>query len=136
MSLSPVDVAAYVFWKMGCIHPFIASRVIALYEMLYYEKNGEWPLSLKYVAGPGVFYIEGFKEIISGNECFVTKEGDPVRGIHGCIEYRCNPPEIPPEHRKVLEDAIKRAIGKELGELNKLVVQHPLYKSLLERGRV
>lgn len=100
------DVVAYILYRMGCTHPFTVSRVAALAELSYMSLNGERLSDLVYAAGPGVFYIEGFKEMIDADACFKKHEGDPSVKRRGCIEYTCPPPSLPEEAARLLDEAI------------------------------
>jgi hydroxypyruvate isomerase len=121
--------------RMGCVHPFVFSRVLALAELKSLEKRGKRITEdLVYVAGPGTFYIEGIKEIIESDECFVKHEGDPSTGRKGCIEYRCPPPSIPEEDKAFLDEAIEEAKNLSMEELNNRVINHPLYRKLVREG--
>ncbi len=131
MGLSIRDVVAYILGRGGCLHPFYISRILALYEMRYYGEKAVWPTDARYVAGPGVFYIEGLKELIEGDECFVRREGDPARGVHGCIEYVCSIPEIPVDHRRILDRVIDEALRMDMQSLNSAVINHELFQRLL-----
>jgi len=126
------EALAYLLHRMGCSHPFLASRVLALAELRSLEERGERPTDLTYRAGPGVFYIEELKDIIEGDECFQKHEGDPSSGRRGCIEYRCQPPSLPEEARRLLDQAIEEAKALDEMKLNELVVNHPLFKRLAE----
>lgn len=122
-----LDALAYVLYRMGCVHPFVASRVLALAELEWMEERGERLTDLDYVSGPGVFYIEGLKEAVERDPCFARREGDPSKGRRGCIEYRCNPPHLPEEARRALDRAVERALGVDEMTLNDMVVKHPLF---------
>ncbi len=126
------EALAYILSRTGCIHPFRASRILALAELKALERGLGRLTSARYGAGPGTFYIEGVKEAIEGDQCFAKHEGDPSTGRKGCIEYRCEPPELPPEARSLLDEAIEEAKGLDDMELNRRVVEHPLFKKLVE----
>ncbi|BEP16684.1 hypothetical protein PYJP_00360 [Pyrofollis japonicus] len=134
-SIKGRDAIAYILSKMGCVHPFVFSRVLALAELKSLEKRGERITEdLVYVAGPGVFYIEGVKDLIKDDTCFVKHEGDPSTGRKGCIEYQCQLPEIPAEDKAFLDEAIEEAKNLSMEELNDRVVNHPLYRKLVKEG--
>lgn len=127
------NILAYIFSKTGCIHPFRLSRILALAEVLSLKERGSRLTDLKYNYSIGVFYIEGLKEIIESDECFVKHEGDPATRRQGCIEYRCKSPiVIDEETRSILDKAIKEASKLDDFELNKLIVENPLFKKLIE----
>ncbi len=131
MPLSGRDAAAYVLAKMGCLHPFTLSRILALADLKSLEERGErLTQGLTYVAGPGVFYIEELHSIIDGDECFVKHEGDPKAGRPGCIEYQCEPPRLSEEEKRILDEAIEQAKKLSMEELNRLVTSHKLYGRL------
>jgi len=134
MRLRGRDALAYILSRMGCSHPFVASRVLALAELRSLERRGERLTDLVYRGGPGVFYIEQLKDIIEADGCFAKREGDPSRGRRGCIEYRCSPPQLPPEARRLLDEAIEEASRLDEMRLNELVVNHPLFRRLLGEG--
>ncbi|MET1101161.1 MAG: hypothetical protein ABWW69_01585 [Pyrodictiaceae archaeon] len=128
------DILAYVLSKTGCVHPFLASRIIALAETSYYKARRERLTDLKYVGDPGTFYIEGLKELVDRDECFARREGDPSIGKRGCIEYRCEQPQLASEVKRLLDEAIEEV--KRLGEfeVNKMLVEDEVFKKLLEEG--
>ncbi len=133
--LSGRDAIAYLLSRLGCVHPFRLSRVLALAELKYMEEAGERLTDLNYVAGPGVFYVEGVKELVEKDSCFYRIEGDPSKRRPGCIGYRCQPPIIADEKaRRLLEEAMERARVLSDEELNTIVVEHPLYKRLTGEG--
>jgi len=124
------NIVAYVLARAGCTHPFRISRYLALAEMEWLERKGERLTSLKYVAGPGVFFIEGLKEIVEADPCFRIHEGDPSTGRRGCVEYVCEGPELPDEVKEVIDQVIRKYSGVEDMELNKLVVEDPRFPKL------
>lgn len=129
------DAAAYVLYRMGCIHPFRLSRVLALAELKALERGLGRLTDARYVAGPGAFYIEGVKEAVEGDPCFAKREGDPAAGRKGCIEYRCEPPAgIPAEAKTLIDEAIEEARRLDDMELNRRVVEHPLFPRLAGQG--
>jgi hydroxypyruvate isomerase len=128
------DAIAYVLSKLGCQHPFVFSRIILYAELEYLKDKGERLTDFTYIGGPGTFYIEGLKEIIEPDDCFEKREGDPSKGIRGCISYRCPPPELPEEAKEYLDKAIEELKGLSDFELNKRVLEHPYYKKLVKQG--
>lgn len=126
---------AYLLGKTGCIHPFQASRILALAEIYSIQETGVKLTDAIYVAGPGVFYIEGVKEIIKENPCFEKIEGDHTTGRKGCIKYICkDEPRIPGLAKKFLDKAIDTASTLDPMQLNSLVINHPYYKQLLQNA--
>ncbi len=125
------EIVAYVLARAGCTHPFRVSRYLALAEMEWLERRGERLTKLKYVAGPGVFFIEGIKEMIENDHCFIKHEGDPSTGRKGCIEYVCEPPSLPEDVQEVVDGVIQKYSGIEDMELNRLVVEDPRFKKLV-----
>lgn len=121
---------AYILSRLGCTHPFRVTRILALAELRALERGLPRISNARYVPGPGVFYVEGFKEAIQGDDCFYKREGDPERGVRGCIGYRCEPPSIPGEIAELLDEAIEASKGLDDMELNRLVIEHPLFKRL------
>lgn len=121
---------AYILSRLGCTHPFRVTRILALAELRALERGVGRLSNMRYIPGPGVFYVEGFKEAIEGDECFTKRKGDPSRGTKGCIEYKCEPPSIPAEIAELLDEAIETARGLDDMELNRVVVEHPLFKKL------
>ncbi len=114
-------------WSLlGCAHPFRVSRIAALAELEWLQARGARLTNLKYVRGPGVFYIEGIKELVEGSPCFERRED------RGCIEYKCRPPELPRDVEVLVERLVSEASGLSDDELNKRVVNHPLYDRLFE----
>ncbi len=97
------------------------------------ERRGERLTDLRYIAAPGTFYIEGLKEIIEHDECFSRREGDPSRGVEGCVEYRCEPPSLDEEVAKLLEEVSEAARKMDRMKLHNLVLSHPLYHKIVER---
>ncbi len=125
------DAIAYVLSRLGCTHPFRLSRVLALAELKHLEREGARLTDAKYVGGPGVFYIEGVKELTETDQCFYRIEGDPGRGVRGCLGYRCGQPKLPEKAKAYLDEAIELSKNLEDVELNRMVVSHPLYKKLV-----
>nr|MEB3825221.1 hypothetical protein [Desulfurococcales archaeon] len=78
------EVIRYLLWRTGCIHPFRASRILALAELRHLEDRGSRMTSVKYVSGPGTFFIEGLKELVEEDDCISKREGDPEKGVKGC----------------------------------------------------
>jgi len=128
------DAAAYLLSRLGCVHPFTLSRALLLAELRWFEARGERLTDLRYVAAPGTFYIEGFKEIIEGDECFSKREGDPSKGVEGCIEYRCEPPRLDEEVARLLDEVAEAAKKMDRMRLHNLVLSHPLYDRIVEKG--
>ncbi|MGB9709673.1 MAG: hypothetical protein ACP5II_06385 [Infirmifilum sp.] len=128
--LEGFDAFRYVLSKAGCLHPFRASRIIALAELRYIEETNERLTNLIYVEGPGAFYVEGLKEPVEEDPCF--KRRKPEKG-HGCIEYLCSEPSIRENLRRYLDQAIMVASQLDDRALNEMVVKHPLYKKLFSR---
>jgi hydroxypyruvate isomerase len=128
------DALAYILSKTGCKHPFAVSRILLYAELEYVKDRGERLTDLTYVGGPGTFYIEGLKEIIEADSCFEKREGDPSRGVRGCIEYKCQPPELPEEARRYLDRAIEELSDLSDMELNKRVLEHPYYRKVVREG--
>jgi hydroxypyruvate isomerase len=124
------DAIAYILHRVGCVHPFRFSRILALAELAALERGRGRLTDARYVAGPGVFYIEGIEDVMKSDDCFVKHEGDPSTGRRGCIEYRCQPPSLPEEARSLLDEAIEKAAKLSDEELNKTVVNHPLFSKL------
>ncbi|MCE4606343.1 MAG: hypothetical protein F7B59_03310, partial [Desulfurococcales archaeon] len=86
-----------------------------------------------YKNGPGAFYIEGLKELVEKDSCFVKQEGDPDKGKKGCLEYTCQVNlGVGEEYLRYLDKAILEA--EKLGdmELNNTVVSDPMFANLLE----
>ena len=125
------ELVAYILARAGCTHPFRISRYLALAEMEWLKRNGERLTGLKYVAGPGVFFIEGLKEIIEADPCFRIHEGDPVTGRKGCVEYVCEVPALPDDVRAVIDEVISRYSGVGDMELNDAVVNDPRFPKLV-----
>ena len=125
-----IDALKYVLHRAGCLHPFRASRIIALAELRSLEERGERLTDAAYVAGPGVFYIEGVKEAVEGDLCLEKRRGDPERGVKGCVALHCPPPPLPVEVRRLLDWAIEEAEVLDDMELNRRVVEHPLFQRL------
>lgn len=124
------DIIAYILSRAGCTHPFRVSRLLALAEMEWLERTGKRLTDLKYVRGPGVFFIEGLKEIIEGDPCFQIHEGDTSTGRRGCVEYTCKEPDLPQDVKAVIDEVIQRFSGVGDMELNDLVVNDPRFRAL------
>jgi len=121
----------YVLYKMGCIHPFQLSRILALADILALKETGTRATDARYVAGPGVFYIEGIKERFQDDPCIDKIEGDPAAGRRGCIRYVCSEPPEPAYHaKKYLDTAISEAQVMDPKSLNEIIISHPLYKMI------
>ncbi len=127
------DILAYILAKTGCIHPFRASRFIALLDLEYLKEKGTPLTGLKYVEGPGVFFIEGVKELVESDECFNKREGDPATGRKGCIEYKCAPPKLPEEIREKLDSILEKYSKLDDMKLNEIVMKDPFFKKLTAR---
>ena len=128
--LKAIDAVKYILAKTDCIHPFRLSRILALADMKHLKEKGKRLTDATYRRGPGAFYIEGLKEEITNNPCYVKREGDPDKGIKGCIEYKCDPPELPGELAGYIDEAIKEASSLDDMDLNKKVVENPLFERL------
>jgi hydroxypyruvate isomerase len=127
-----IDAIKYILKKTGCIHPFRLSRILALAEMKYYKDHGRRMTDTIYRQGPGAFYIEGLKELVEADPCFVKHEGDPERGRKGCLEYTCPlDVDIDEAYMEYLDKAISEASSLDDMELNEAVVNDPLFKKLL-----
>ena len=83
------------------MHPFRISWILALIDMRYYERRGSKLTGMRYVPGPGTFYIERFG----------MREGDPERGVGGCLEYVCEPPSLDVEVRGLVDEVIVSVTG-------------------------
>ncbi len=118
------NLVAYILWRTGCIHPFRISRILALAELYFIEENNKRMTSLKYVKGPGVFYIEGLKELLESDPCFRRNEEKH------CMEYVCGEPSIDEVYKRYLDRAIEQANGLDDRGLNDLVVKHRFYEKL------
>ena len=127
---SDEEIVAYVLHKLGCTHPFKLSRVLALADIESMEKYGRRLTGLRYVPGPGTFYIEGLKEMFESSECFAIHKGNPETGRRGCVEYVCEPPRLGVEERRILDSVIEKYSRMDEMELNRTVVSHPLYRRL------
>ncbi len=127
------SVVAYILSRTGCIHPFRLSRILALAEIRAIEKTGKRLTDLRYEAGPGTFYIVGFKEeIVERDPCFHKREGDPYTGRKGCLEYLCKPPVLPGDVKSLLDEVLSETSGMDDFQLNNLVINNKLFKKLLE----
>ncbi|ABN69806.1 hypothetical protein Smar_0702 [Staphylothermus marinus F1] len=122
----------YILSETGCIHPFKLSRIIALAELEYYEEYGERLTNAEYKGFDKVFYIEGVKELFENNKCFNRREGDPEKGIKGCVEYTCQKPVIPEKYRQFIDKAIAQAKNLRDEELNELVFRNSLFNKFLQ----
>jgi hypothetical protein len=132
MAVDAADLIKYVLGKLGCLHPFTISRLIALAEIRYVELKGERLTSLRYVPGPGTFFIEGLKEIVESDPCFEKREGDPQKGIRGCIMYKCTVPSLPSDVKEIVDDVISKYANLDDMTLNKIVIENPVFKKLAE----
>ena len=127
-------IIAYLLSRLGCVHPFRLSRILALADLVMLEERGRRLTGLRYVPGPGTFYVEGLKELFESDPCFEVRRGDPERGVRGCVAYRCEPPSLGGEERSVLDRAAREAEGLDDMELNRRVLEHPLYGRLAGEG--
>ncbi len=131
MAVPFIDAVKYVLALEGCLHPFRISRILALAELYSLEEGGGRLTDARYVLGPGVFFIEGFKEAVEADGCIAKREGDPERGVRGCLYLACGgPPRLPGEAARYLERAAREARGLSDEELNDRVVKHPLFGRL------
>ena len=124
------ELVAYILHKAGCIHPFRLSRILALAELEWLRRGRGRLSNLRYVRGPGVFYIEGVKELVESSSCYERVEGDPATGRRGCIKFKCSPPQLPRDVVEVLEGAIRESSKLDDMELNRRVVEDPLFNEL------
>jgi len=126
----PRSLLGYMLSRLGCTHPFRLSRLLALAEIEALKRAGKRLTCLRYVEGPGVFYIEGLKELLD-EDCFSKREGDPTRGIRGCIEYVCPPPALPGDVKNLIDYVIEGYSKLDDYKLNEQVLKNPLFKHLL-----
>ncbi|MCE4600460.1 MAG: SocA family protein [Desulfurococcales archaeon] len=126
------ETVAYILSRSGCLHPFRLSRLLALAESRYIKLYGARLTDAVYVMGPGVFYIEGLKEVFESDECFVKHEGDPSRGVRGCIEYKCQAPRLPENARQVIDAVIEEYGPLDDMELNRLVIEDEALKGVMK----
>ncbi len=125
MRLEGFDLLRYLWHRLGCSHPFRVSRLAALVELEWLREKGERLSNLRYVAGPGTFYIEGVSDLVGKDPCFEKHEDKR------CVEYRCEPPKLPPEVKALADRVIEEAQRLDDMELNRRVVSHPLYEKLV-----
>ena len=125
------ELLTYILSRVGCVHPFRLSRLALLAELEWMRERGERLSDLVYVAGPGTFYVEGLKEMVEGDECFERREGDPARGVPGCIAYRCSPPSLPEDVKVLVDRVLGEASGLDDQALNERVLSHPLYERVV-----
>lgn len=125
LRLEGSELLRYIWSRLGCSHPFRVSRIAALVELEWMSGKGERLTNLKYVAGPGTFYIEGVSELIGNDPCFEKREEER------CIAYRCEPPRLPRDVEELVERVIAETRGLDDLELNKRVTSHPLYPKLV-----
>ncbi len=123
------DFYLYLLTRTGCIHPFRLSRLGALVELKYMERTGSRLTNARYVAGPGVFYIEDFKNILD-LDCVEKREGDPQKGVKGCIRSNCPHPRVDDTVKQLIEEVLKEYSSLDDFELNNAVVNHPLFNKL------
>lgn len=124
------DALAYVLYNVGCVHPFILSRIIALAELRYIKEKGKRLTDLKYSGVKAAFYIENLNELVENDRCFKRHEGDPAKKIMGCIEYICDIKSLD-ESITYLDDAIDRAYDMDENELNSAVINDENYQKLI-----
>ncbi len=115
-------ITKYIGHRLGCVTPFMLSRIIGLAEAYYLRDHGKRLTSLKYVCVLGTFYIEGFEEIIG--ECFVRNHEKH------CLEYRCGETSLPDDIRVYVDKAIDDLSGKGLEEINRFVVENKYFQKL------
>jgi len=134
MMINGKTLMAYILKKTGCVHPFKLSRILAFIEIEWLKDKGERLTDIKYVRGPGVFYIEGLKEAIQDDPCFNKIEGDPKIHRRSCIEYRCETPSLPKEVEDFINKELKKALTLEEQKLNEIVVNNELFKKISVSG--
>jgi hydroxypyruvate isomerase len=125
---------AYVLSRTGCIHPFRLSRILALIELEWMRSRGERLSDIIYVRGPGTFYIEGLKEAVEEDPCFEKRKGDPNTGRKGCIEYKCEVPQLPEEVKKHVDEVLEKVKNLDEFEINKKVVEDELFQKISKEG--
>ncbi len=124
------DAIAYVLYNIGCIHPYILSRVLAIAELRYLKEKNKRLTDLIYSGIESAFYIENFNEMIENDKCFKKQEGDPAKKKMGCIEYICQLTEIN-EDFSYLDDAIDTIYDLDETDSNEIVIKDPNYKKLI-----
>jgi len=125
------DAVKYILSKKGCVHPFRLSRILALAEIYYYKDKNSRLTDALYVLGPGVFYIEGFKEMIKQDECIEKREGDPSKGLKGCIYLTCKwEKPLSPEVSKYLDRAIEESDKYDDMGLNNYVISNSIFRRI------
>ncbi|MDP8012082.1 MAG: hypothetical protein ACP5F1_05090 [Thermoplasmata archaeon] len=123
---------AYVLYNVGCIHPYIISRILAIAELKYLKEKNRRLTDLEYSGIESAFYIENFNNIIEKDKCFKKIEGNPSQKKMGCIEYICQLPEIE-QDVSYLDDAIDLIYDLNETEMNEIVIKDPNYKLLLKK---
>jgi len=118
--------AGYIVNKLGCVSPFFISRVLVLSNWKALEDMGAPLVKFRVSGFKAGFYIEGLKDILE-DECFQKNEE------RKCIEALCDF-DLPEDKRKIVDEILERVRSLNEVELNRLVINDPRYKEMLEKG--
>ncbi len=125
------NIVRYIISKLQCTHPFYISRILFIAESKALDTTGKRLTSLTYKGASFGFYIEELPSLIEELE----KRGCIERHEEkGCIKYTCEEPDIPQEIKRVLDEAIESTATLSPRELNRLTVNNPHYKELVEKA--
>ncbi len=117
----------YISYKLGCIHPFWASRLLVLANWRNIEEKGKPIVGFKVGGFEAGFYIENFKDYLE-NQCYKKNEEKK------CLEYLCDEPDLPEDVKNLIDRLIEETRDMDDTEINRLVIRDPRYRELLEKG--
>lgn len=128
--LSDLDLVSYILFRVGCEHPFRLSRILLLADWTAEERLGRrFTSGLGYRAMGFGFHVDGLEEVLEELE----KQGRARMNLQrGCVEYLGEPPSLPPQAARILDEVIARTMNLDDLELNALVVRDPRYLKWVE----
>ena len=122
------EIIKYLLSRCGGLHPFHISRILALLDLRGLEREGEKVTGLDYQKTPYAFFSNRLTEIISNLDVEKVK---PEGGGVGKLILRTNQDvELPGGLKEDIESVLDAVCGLTDEELNRMVVNHPLYERL------
>jgi len=120
------NVALYIVWRTGCIHPFRISRLLVLANWRSIKEKGKVIAKFKVSGFEAGFSIDELPEI-RDDECISLNED------RRCLEYICEPPQIDEDYKNIIDKVIDETRDLDDISLNRMVIHDHRYKELLER---
>jgi len=121
------NIALYIIWRTGCIHPFRISRLLVLANWRSIEEKGRVIAKFKVSGFEAGFSIDKLPEI-KDDKCISLNED------RRCLEYNCEPPSIEEDYRNIIDKIIDETIDLDDISLNRMVIYDARYKKLLKKG--